>query len=113
MPRLLAEIDRLGTNLLTVTNGQTLFGQTAELPKAAPGMIGRIGPVYDVQDVGALANDNAFRSPLIPSVDTNGLTVQAASLNLLPVVATTVAVTTAATAISAPAAKRFVRRERP
>ncbi|HTR33987.1 MAG TPA: ABC transporter permease, partial [Gaiellaceae bacterium] len=31
---LLAEIDRLGTNLLTVSNGQTLFGQTAELPLA-------------------------------------------------------------------------------
>src|SRR6059036_732670 len=46
---LLAEIDRLGTNLLTVTNGQTLFGQTAELPVAAPGMIGRIGPVTRVQ----------------------------------------------------------------
>ena len=39
------EISKLGTNLLTVTNGQTLFGQTAELPIDAPGMIGRIGPV--------------------------------------------------------------------
>jgi len=29
---LLAEIDRLGTNLLTVTNGQSFFGETAELP---------------------------------------------------------------------------------
>jgi putative ABC transport system permease protein len=34
---LLAEINKLGTNLLTVTDGQTLFGQTTELPKAAPG----------------------------------------------------------------------------
>ena len=42
---LLAEINALGTNLLTVTNGQTLFGQTAELPTVAPAMIGRIGPV--------------------------------------------------------------------
>ena len=42
---LLAEIDKLGTNLLTVTTGQTLFGSTAELPLAAPGMIARIGPV--------------------------------------------------------------------
>lgn len=33
----LAEIDTLDTNLLTVTNGQTLLGQTAELPEAAPG----------------------------------------------------------------------------
>jgi len=45
---LLAEIDRLGTNLLTVTNGQNLQGQTAELPTAAPGMISRIGPVTEV-----------------------------------------------------------------
>ena len=34
-----AEIAKLGTNLLTVQNGQTLFGQTAELPTAAPAMI--------------------------------------------------------------------------
>src|SRR5271167_2169139 len=46
---LLEEIGALGTNLLTVQNGQTLFGQPAELPKAAPGMIGRIGPVTQVQ----------------------------------------------------------------
>ena len=42
---LLAEIDRLGTNLLTVTNGQTLFGGPPSCPKAAPAMIARIGPV--------------------------------------------------------------------
>src|SRR5438445_10412083 len=45
---LLAEIDRLGTNLLTVTNGQNLLGQPAELPKAAPAMVARIGPVTQV-----------------------------------------------------------------
>src|SRR5271169_3825464 len=60
---LLAEINRLGTNLLTVTNGQTLFGQTAELPEAAPGMIGRIGPVTIVQYTGSVTA-NVFRSPL-------------------------------------------------
>src|SRR5215831_17170959 len=47
---LLAEISRLGTNLLTVANGQNPFGGTAELPKAAPGMISRIGGVIAVQD---------------------------------------------------------------
>ena len=41
---LLAEIDRLGTNLLTVTNGQTLTGEAAELPVAAPGMITSLKP---------------------------------------------------------------------
>jgi putative ABC transport system permease protein len=88
---LLAEISKLGTNLLTVTNGQTLFGQTAELPEAAPGMIGRIGPVTNVQYTGALNNDNAFRSPLIPSIDTNALSVDASSLGLPGAVGTTVA----------------------
>jgi len=78
---LLAQIDKLGTNLLTVTNGQTLFGQTAELPVAAPGMIARIGPVLEVQQTGS-TSANVYRSPLIPSVNTNALAVQAASLGL-------------------------------
>jgi putative ABC transport system permease protein len=78
---LLAEIDKLGTNLLTVQNGQTLFGQTAELPLAAPGMIARIGPVEQVQYTGS-TSANVYRSPLVPSVNTNALSVQAASLDL-------------------------------
>ncbi|HUC12887.1 MAG TPA: ABC transporter permease [Acidimicrobiales bacterium] len=88
---LIAEINKLGTNLLTVTNGQTLFGQTAELSVDAPGMIGRIGPVTDVQYDGTISNAGAFRSPLIPSIDTNALSVEAASLGLLSAVGTTVA----------------------
>jgi putative ABC transport system permease protein len=88
---LIAEINRLGTNLLTVTNGQTFTGQTAQLPLTAPGMIARIDPVSSVADTGAIPNVNAYRSPLIPRIQTNGIEVQAASLNLLPVVATTVA----------------------
>ena len=32
---LVAELDKLGTNLLTVTPGQTVFGQDAQLPEAA------------------------------------------------------------------------------
>ena len=78
---LLAEIDKLGTNLLTVTNGQSFFGQTAELPIAAPGMIGRIGPVQQVADTGSISA-NVYRSPLIPAVNTNALTVDAATLGL-------------------------------
>jgi putative ABC transport system permease protein len=88
---LLAEIDRLGTNLLTVTNGQTFTGQTATLPLTAPAMIGRINPVTMVADTGDISSINVFRSPLIPSIDTNALTVDAASLNLPPAVGTSVA----------------------
>jgi putative ABC transport system permease protein len=87
---LLAEIDRLGTNLLTATNGQTFTGATAELPIAAPGMIGRIGPVQQVQYTGA-TKANAYRSPRIPSINTNALTVDATSLGLPRAVGTTVA----------------------
>jgi len=86
---LLSEIDQLGTNLLTVTTGQTFFGGTAELPLAAPGMIGRIGPVTQVADTGS-TSVNVYRSPLIPSVQTGALSVQAATLKLLPVVGSTV-----------------------
>jgi putative ABC transport system permease protein len=87
---LLSEIDRLGTNLLTVTNGQTLFGQTAELPLAAPGMIARIGPVQQVQETGS-TSANVYRSPFIPSINTNALSVQAASLGLPATVGTSIA----------------------
>jgi putative ABC transport system permease protein len=88
---LLAEINALGTNLLTVTNGQTLFGGTAELPIVAPAMIGRIGPVYAVQYTGSISSANVYRSPLIPSIDTNALTVDAASLALPSAVGTKIA----------------------
>jgi putative ABC transport system permease protein len=87
---LLAQIDKLGTNLLTVQNGETLFGQAAELPLAAPGMISRIGPVQQVQYTGS-TSANVYRSSLIPSVNTNALTVQAASLALPVTVGATVA----------------------
>jgi putative ABC transport system permease protein len=79
---LLAEIDSLGTNMLTVSNGQTLFGQQAELPTEAPGMVDRIAGVDSVQYTGQVSSVNAFRSPFIPTIDTNALTVRATSLNV-------------------------------
>jgi putative ABC transport system permease protein len=79
---LLSEIDRLGTNLLTVTNGQSFAGKTAELPLVAPAMIARINPVENVAETGNVKG-NVYRSPLIPTVETNALSVQAASLGLV------------------------------
>jgi putative ABC transport system permease protein len=76
-----AEIAALGTNLLTVQPGQSITGQNAELPLAAPAMIGRLAGVYQVQSTGA-TNASVYRSPLIPSVNTNALTVDAATLGL-------------------------------
>jgi putative ABC transport system permease protein len=79
---LLSQIDKLGTNLLTVTNGQGLTGKTAELPLAAPAMIARIEPVTSVAETGKVSA-SVYRTPLIPTIDTNALSVQSASTNLL------------------------------
>jgi putative ABC transport system permease protein len=79
---LLTEIAQLGTNLLTVQNGQAVGGGTAELPAAAPAMITRLPGVTNVQDTGAVSNVNAYRSPLINPVNTNALSVDAASPGL-------------------------------
>jgi putative ABC transport system permease protein len=88
---LLDEIDRLGTNMLTATKGQSLTGAEAPLPLTAPAMIDRVDAVEQVADTAAIDDADAYRNPLIPSVETNALQVQAASLNLLPVLATEVA----------------------
>ena len=79
---LLNQIARLGTNLLTVTNGQTFSGATAELPVTAPGMIDRLPGVTSVQDIGTVTGVNAYKSPLIPPIESNALSVDAATLGL-------------------------------
>ena len=88
---LLAEIAQLGTNLLTVQNGQDLNGDTAELPLAAPGMIARLPGVQQVQSTGQAGGVSVFRSPLIPAIETNALQVQATSLGLPAAVGTSLA----------------------
>jgi putative ABC transport system permease protein len=88
---LLAEISRLGTNLLTVTNGQTFSGATAELPVAAPGMITRLPGVTAVQATGTIPGISVYKSPYIPSIETNALSVDAATLGLPAVAGTSLA----------------------
>jgi len=88
---LLAEISRLGTNLLTVTNGQTFSGATAELPVAAPGMITRLPGVAAVQATGTVPGISVYKSPYIPPIETNGLSVDAATLGLPAVAGTSLA----------------------
>ena len=85
-----AEIAALGTNLLTVQPGQNITGQAAGLPVAAPAMIARLNGVYQVQSTGA-TNASVYRSPLIPAVNTNALSVDAATLGLPATSGTSVA----------------------
>jgi putative ABC transport system permease protein len=91
-----AEISQLGTNLLTVQNGQSLTGGSAELPLQAPAMIGRLPGVTNVQSTATITGFNgngvnAYRTPLVPGVNTNGLTVDAASLGLPAAAGTSIA----------------------
>jgi putative ABC transport system permease protein len=88
---LLAEIGALGTNLLTVANGQSITGATAELPLAAPAMIGQLPGVTAVQYTGDVSDADAYRSPYIPSINTNALAVTPSSLGLPAVAGTSVA----------------------
>jgi putative ABC transport system permease protein len=88
---LLSEIQSLGTNLLTVTNGQSFSGALAELPVAAPGMVARLPGVTAVQYTGLVSGVSAYKSPLIPSVETNALSVDASSLGLPAVAGTSLA----------------------
>ncbi|MDN3352831.1 ABC transporter permease [Actinomadura sp. DC4] len=87
---LLAEIAKLGTNLLTVSNGQDVTGDAAELPTGAPAMIGRLPGVIRVEEIGTV-NAKVYRSPLIPAINTNGLTVSASGLGLPAAVGTSMA----------------------
>jgi putative ABC transport system permease protein len=87
----LNKISMLGTNLLTVTRGQGLAGNPADLPVAAPGMIARLAGVTAVQETGTVTGVNAYKSPLIPAIETNAISVDAATLGLPAVAATGIA----------------------
>jgi putative ABC transport system permease protein len=84
-----SEIAALGTNLLVVQSGQTISGDPAELPEAAPAMIARIGAVSEVEETGSVIG-GVYRNRLIPAIQGNALSIQAASLGLLRTVGTSV-----------------------
>ena len=78
---LLAEIDALGTNLLTVTTGQNLAGDEVPLPLEAPNRISRVPGVTDVESTGAI-DIPIYRNPFIPPVNTNSLALRATTPGL-------------------------------
>jgi putative ABC transport system permease protein len=77
-----ALLDRLGTNLLTVTPGDTLFGEESRLPVEAVGMVGRIGPVDSVTATGGVSDTFVYRTDRIDEGATNSIAVLAARLDL-------------------------------
>jgi putative ABC transport system permease protein len=88
---LLAEIDALGTNLLTVTPGQTFLGANEVLPDTAVPMIRHMQNVNSDAAVYQLSNANVYRTPDVPPAQTGGIGVDAAGDSLPQVVGTTMA----------------------
>jgi putative ABC transport system permease protein len=78
---LLSSLDRLGTNLLTASPGQSIFGDEATLPETARAMVGRIGPVEEVSATGSVSAV-VYRSELSPPAETKGISVLAADSSL-------------------------------
>jgi len=84
------QLEALGTNLLRVAPGQSLFGEPSHLPEEAIGMIDRIGPVTSVTAVALVPGAHVYRTDLIPSGQTGGIGVYAARLDLLDTVGASV-----------------------
>jgi putative ABC transport system permease protein len=83
---LLSTIDKLGTNLLTVTPGQTFLGSSEVLPSYARGAIDHMSAVDGSAAVYAVSNATVRRTPYVPSEETGGIGVDAADSGLLSTV---------------------------
>jgi putative ABC transport system permease protein len=80
---LLARIDRLGTNLLTVVNGRSIAGEEIPLPLTAAGTIARTDGVLGTTATAELPGVSAYRSDRIPASNTGGISVRATDTTLL------------------------------
>ena len=83
--QLIAQIDSLGTNLLTVTPNAPFSGQNVALPGTAPAMVSRIGPVL-ADAATADVSAQVYRNDRIPTADSQAISVEAADVNLLSTV---------------------------
>lgn len=73
---LLRELGELG-NLISVQAGSTVAGQATELPTTADGMVARIAPVTNVTELASISSVSVYRSPFVPTIDTNGISLAA------------------------------------
>lgn len=87
---LIASLDRLGTNLLVVEAGGGIGFGTGTLTESAEAMVSRIGPVETVASVGSVGV-NVYRTDLVPSTRSGGLSVRTASPTLLDTLGGTLA----------------------
>jgi len=83
---LLALIDSLGTNLLTVSPGQTFLGNSGVLPDTAVGSILHMPTVQQASAVYQVSQASVLRSPYVPADETGGIGVDATDSGLLAAV---------------------------
>jgi len=88
---LIAEINQLGTNMLTVEAGQSFTGGAANLPLEATARITLLDNVQQATDTALMKDENVYRNSMIPLANTHGIEVRATRLNLLSVLSTGVA----------------------
>jgi putative ABC transport system permease protein len=88
---LLAEIDALGTNLLTVTPGQTFLGANEVLPNTAVPSINHMLNVDSDAAVYQISGVSVYRTAYVPAAQTGGLGVDAAGDNLPQALGTSMA----------------------
>jgi putative ABC transport system permease protein len=80
---LIAQLDRLGTNMLQVTAGTGIGLGPGVLPDEAASMVTRIGPVGQVSAVAEVGGANIYKNDLVPSSQSSALSTQAVDVNLL------------------------------
>ncbi|MEV4514960.1 ABC transporter permease [Dactylosporangium sp. NPDC049525] len=80
---LLARIDQLGTNLLTVVNGHQLGGDESKLPANATTGIARTEGVQRVTATADLGHLQVFRTDQVPVYRSGGIEVRATEPSLL------------------------------
>ena len=80
---LVAELNELGTNLLTVAPGETFLGEAAKLPEAAVRDVRNLHSVRSAAAVTSVSGATVRRSAFIEVAETSGIGVQAADPQLL------------------------------
>lgn len=79
---LIAQLDKLGTNMLTLRPNAAIPGEAPTLPLTATPMLERVRGVLAVAEVEQLPL-STYRSERMPNYDTNGISVYTAGVDLL------------------------------
>jgi putative ABC transport system permease protein len=90
--QLRADLDAMGANLLVVKPGTDAAKNPIPLPRSAPEMIRRIGPVTDLVSIRTVIDARVYRTDLVPASQSGGLSAAVvdgdllATLSIAPVV---------------------------